>query len=149
MPGCRCYAAAWGAFSNAIPNRTQVPTPCQRQLPHFIAACPCHRRQAAEVLVTQLLPLVLQRLPPAQRVEFTVHIVGANIVPERLRQLFADNSAHVTFHGHLSDQEVAWSVGSVSRLQVHGVAHTGSLGLPALEIQRNKWLPSGLPALCS
>ena len=69
------------------------------------------RRQAAETLIRDVLPWTLRMLPEGLLEKFRLHIVGANVVSEELKDLFRRNRNFVKFHGHLNDTQVgqaAW-----------------------------------------
>ncbi len=72
----------------------------------YAAGCHPLRRQATETLIKDVLPWVLRMVPDSQLQNFKLHIVGANIVPEELKQLFKLNREFVKFHGHLNNTEV-------------------------------------------
>jgi hypothetical protein len=59
-----------------------------------------------EVLVREVLPAVLELLPEDLQPSFVLHVVGSNIVPEGLRQLFYEHRERVIFHGNLPDEQV-------------------------------------------
>ncbi|MEW5319972.1 MAG: hypothetical protein WDW38_011081, partial [Sanguina aurantia] len=63
-------------------------------------------QQAVKYLLTEILPAVLRRLTPKLRSSFVVNIVGANIVPWELQQLFDTLARHVVFHGWLSNEHL-------------------------------------------
>lgn len=66
-------------------------------------------RQAAEVLVREIVPRVRALLPEPARQSFRLHVVGSNMVPDSLLQLFAQHEDAVTFHGYLTDDQVGWA----------------------------------------
>ena len=48
-------------------------------------------------------------LPEGLLEKFRLHIVGANVVSEELKDLFRRNRSFVKFHGHLNDTQVGGS----------------------------------------
>jgi hypothetical protein len=62
--------------------------------------------QAAECMVLDLLPMMLAQLPEEHRATFRVHLVGPGTVPEWFAEAVANRSEHVTFHGHLPEEQV-------------------------------------------
>ena len=56
-----------------------------------------------------MLPWTLRMLPEGLLEKFRLHIVGANIASEELKDLFRRNRSFVKFHGHLNDTQVGGS----------------------------------------
>ena len=96
LPGCRAHGAAHDAAALPPPSSC-LPTGNMDHLPNF---------QAAECMVLDLLPMMLAQLPEEHRATFRVHLVGPGTVPEWFAEAVANRSEHVTFHGHLPEEQV-------------------------------------------
>ena len=63
-------------------------------------------RQAIETVIKDVLPQILKLMPEHLLETFRINVVGANVVPDDIRQLLEEHSDYVEFHGHLSDEQV-------------------------------------------
>lgn len=94
-----------------MPQTLQNTTPCRDRSGALFVGNLFHapNQQAILVLLRDVLPRILVKLPWIASETFTMHIVGANTLPDDVATEVANlmkDMPFVTFHGHMSDADL-------------------------------------------
>lgn len=94
-----------------MPPRLADSTPCDRRSGALFVGNMYHEpnQQAIIVLLRDVLPRIMAGLPTAARDAFTMHIVGANTLPDSVAKAVAaliKDTPYVKFHGYMSDADL-------------------------------------------